>query len=277
MKFKLLPILLIMIMCASFVGATYAWSGLLYIGDKLQVNDLTIHVDMNTIDNTTAAVVYKDGQVKALIYENESKEIENLNIEVRKFNDYVILSITSEKPFTISFNETKETKDYSNEIKTLKEENAALKAELKEKDEAIANLTARNKQLKDENTKLKQRVSELEKQAQNQPNTAELNAKILDLTKENRQLKAELANITTKYNQVKARADFLEQQNEEYRTMLQNLLKETAEESEEDYIKQAKKERLIGFIIIKSLLVGGVVVGLVGYGLYRKKRSWELA
>jgi len=103
----------------------------------------------------------------------------------------------------------------------------------------------------------------------------DLQAKIVNLTKENRELKAELANLTNKYNTLKARADFLEQQNEEYRTMLQNLLGETAKGSEEDYIEQAKKERLIGSVIIKTLVAALVVVGLIGYGLHRKKRGWE--
>ncbi|WP_456328388.1 hypothetical protein [Archaeoglobus sp.] len=270
MKFKLLPILLIM--CTSFVGATYSWSGSLYIGDKLQVNDLTIHIDMNKIDNTTAAVVYKDGQVKALIYENESKEIENLNIEVHKFNDYVILSITSEKPFTLSFNETKEMKDYSNEINALKEENAKLKQENKQLKKQVEQLT-------NENKALKRRVSDLEKQLKdlNAQDVSKLQAQINNLTKENRELKERIANQTQLINSLKGENNFLEQQNKEYKTLISTLVEGQAQKSEKNYIEKAKKERLIGSIIIKSLLVGGVVVGLVGYGLYRKKRSWELA
>ncbi len=103
----------------------------------------------------------------------------------------------------------------------------------------------------------------------------DLQAQITNLTKENRELKAIIANQTREINQLKAKADFLEQQNEEYRTMIQNLLKETAQGSEQDYVEKAKKERLIGSVIIKTLLFATAIVGLIGYGLYRKKRSWE--
>ena len=180
MKLKFLPLFIIYIMYIGFAGATYSWSGSLYVGDKIQVNSLTIYIDMNKMDNTTAAVVYEAGKVKTLIYEDESKEIENLNIEVHKFNDYVILSITSEKPFTLSFNETKEMKDYSNEINTLKEENAKLKQE-------NAQLKKQVEQLTNENKALKRRVSDLEKQLKNlnAQDVSKLQTQINNLTKEN--------------------------------------------------------------------------------------------
>jgi len=272
MKLKFLPLFIIYIMYIGFAGATYSWSGSLYIGDKIQVNSLTIYIDMNKMDNRTAAVVYEAGKVKTLIYENESKEIENLNIEVHKFNDYVILSITSEKPFTLSFNETREMKDYSNEINTLKEENAKLKQENEQLKKQVEQLT-------NENKALKRRVSDLEKQLKdlNAQDVSKLQAQINNLTKENRELKAQIANQTQLINSLKGENNFLEQQNKEYKTLISKLVEEQAQKSEKNYIEKAKKERLIGSIIIKSLLVGGVVVGLVGYGLYRKKRSWELA
>ena len=103
----------------------------------------------------------------------------------------------------------------------------------------------------------------------------DLQAQINNLTKENRQLKAIIANQTREINQLKAKAEFLEQQNEEYRKLIQGLLKEQAQKSEQNYIKQAKKERLIGSVIIKTLMAALVIVGLIGYGLYRAKRKHE--
>ena len=108
------------------------------------------------------------------------------------------------------------------------------------------------------------------------PNSnSKLKAQVANLTKENRQLKAELANQTKQINQLKAKVEFLEQQNEEYRKLIQGLLKEQAQRSEQDYVKKAKKERLIGSVIIKALMAALIVAGLIGYGLYRKKRGWE--
>ncbi|NJE47915.1 hypothetical protein E3E35_11035, partial [Thermococcus sp. GR7] len=96
------------------------------------------------------------------------------------------------------------------------------------------------------------------------------------LTKENRQLKEQLANLTNRYNQLKAKADFLEQQNGEYKQIIDQAMKSTSEKNKDQYIEQAKKERTWGSILWKTLLISGIIVGLIGYGLYRKKRSWEL-
>ena len=106
-------------------------------------------------------------------------------------------------------------------------------------------------------------------------NTNNLHAKLVNLTKENRELKAELANLTKQYNQLKAENEFLKQQNAEYRKLIQGLLKEQAQKSEQNYIEKARKERLIGSVIIKALIFSLAVVGLIGFLLYRKKRSWE--
>jgi len=104
-----------------------------------------------------------------------------------------------------------------------------------------------------------------------------LQAKIVNLTKENRQLKAELANLTRELNQLKAENEFLKQQNEEYRQIIQQVMKSESEQSKQSYIEKAKKERLIGSVLLKSLLASLAVVGLVGYGLYRTKRRHEFA
>jgi len=102
-----------------------------------------------------------------------------------------------------------------------------------------------------------------------------LQAKIVNLTKENRELKAQLANLTRKLNQLEAENAFLKQQNEEYREIIEQVMKSESEQSKQSYIEKAKKEKLIGSVLLKTIISGGIAVGLVGYGLYRKKRGWE--
>ncbi|WP_148882600.1 hypothetical protein [Thermococcus aciditolerans] len=264
----LVPIFIYMIIGFGLAsGASfYKWSGSLEVGESVHIEGLTLTVDKNNATGELALIIRAPDKLLGLLKAGESGEFEGLEIDFKEFNGYGIVDISSEKPFPVSFTTSE---DYQKQIEELKQENTALEAENEKLKKEV-------QQLKDENTKLKQRVSELEKQLKNQPNTAELQTKLVNLTKENRELKAELKNLTDKYNALKAKADFLSQQNEEYRTMIQNLLKETAQGSEREYVEQAKKERLIGSVIIKTLVAALVVVGLIGYGLYRKKRSWEL-
>ena len=105
----------------------------------------------------------------------------------------------------------------------------------------------------------------------------DLQTKIVNLTKENRQLKAQLANLTRKLNQLEAENEFLKQQNEEYRQIIQQVMNEQSSQSKQSYIEKAKKERLIGSVLLKSLTGALIIVGLVGYGLYRVKRRHEFA
>lgn len=117
MKRYLALSLFIIILLGTFASATYSWTGRLDVGDTLYVNDLAIRIDKNRANNRTAAVVYHGNQLLGLIYAGNSKTLEGLEISVSEFNDYVILSISSESPFTISFNATE---DYSEESKKLK-------------------------------------------------------------------------------------------------------------------------------------------------------------
>jgi len=112
--------------------------------------------------------------------------------------------------------------------------------------------------------------------ASNSKQVQDLQAKIVNLTKENRELKAQLANLTKKLNQLEAENAFLKQQNEEYRQIIQQVMNEQSSEAKQSYIEKAKKEKLVGSVLIKALITSFVVVGLIGYGLYKKKRSWEL-
>lgn len=269
MRAKVFPIFLLLYIC--ILGnalAIYSWSGNLNVGDQIYVNNLKIYIDMNQLNNKTAAIVYQGTEALTIIYEGEEKTVEGLEISITRFNDYVLVSISSEDPFTISFNATK---DYSAEINKLKEENTKLKQENEQLKKQVESLENEDKQLKG-------RISDLEKQLSQAKaqDVSKLQVQINNLTKENRELKAQIANQTNLINQLKAKAQFLEQQNNEYRTLITKLLEEQAQKSEQSYIEKAKKEKLIGSVIIKSLLFGGIVVGLVGYGLYRKKRSWEL-
>ncbi|NJE47320.1 hypothetical protein E3E35_07895 [Thermococcus sp. GR7] len=263
----LVPILIYMIIGFGLASAAsfYKWSGSLEVGESVHVEGLTLTVDKNNATGELALIIRAPDKLLGLLKASESGEFEGLSISFKEFNGYGIIDISSGTPFSVSFTTSE---DYQKQIEELKQENTALRAENEELKKEVQSLTAENK-------KLKQQVSELQSKLENQPNTAELRTQITNLTKENRELKAQLANLTNKVNQLKAENEFLSQQNEEYRTMIQNLLKETAQGSEQDYIEQAKKERLIGSVLLKSILFAGAIVGLIGYGLYKKKRGWE--
>lgn len=267
MKRFFLIFIIILIGTLSLVSATYSWTGRLSVGDKLYVNELIIQIDKNKADKRTAAIVYQGNQLLGLVYAGDSETFKGLEIRIDEFNNYVLVSISSQEPFTISFNKTK---DYSAEINKLKEENTKLKQENGQLKKQVESLTNENKQLK-------RRVSDLEKQLKEAraQDVSKLQAKIANLTKENRVLKEKLANQTNLVNQYKAKSKFLEQQNNEYKTLITKLLEEQAQKSEKNYIEQAKKERLIGSIIIKALIVGGLLVGGIGFLLYKIKKSWE--
>ena len=266
MKFWI-PIIIYMLSIGLALAVTFSWSGALEVGQNVTVNNLTLLVDQNNRTGQLALIVENGSNILALIQGNGSTKIGNLTISFVGFNGKGYITINAPGLFTVG--------QSSSVTSALLAENERLK-------EQVANLTREISALKSENKKLKTQVDSLKKEnaqlkekLKGQPNTAALNAKIVNLTRENRELKAELANITTKYNALKAKADFLSQQNDEYRTMIQDLLKETAQGSTENYIEKAKKERLIGSVIIKTLLAALVVVGLIGCGLYRKKRGWE--
>lgn len=241
--------------------AIYSWTGKLNVGDELYINNMNIRIDRDRNTNITAAIVDLEGEV-FLIKEGEKREVNGIEISVTSFNDYAILSISSKDPFEVKFS--------SDASQGLKEENEKLK-------EQVQNLTKENEQLKNENTQLKRRVSDLEKQLKelNAQDVSKLQVQITNLTKENRELKEKIANQTNLINSLKAKANFLEQQNKEYKTLISKLLEEQAQKSEQSYIEKAKKEKLWGSIIIKTIITAGGIVLLVGFLLYRGKRSWE--
>ena len=275
MKALVLVLLYMIIGFGSASAASfYTWGGSLSVGQSVYLNDLTLTVDQDNTTGQLALIIESSGRVLGLLKPNQSNEFQGLNIGFKEFNGYGIVDISSEKSFSVSFNTTE---DYPKQIEDLKQQNARLKSENEKLSKQVQSLQAENKKLKAQVDSLKKENAQLKEKLKGQPNTAALNARLVNLTKENRELKAELANITTKYNALKAKSDFLSQQNDEYRTMIQNLLKETAQGSTENYIQKAKKERLIGSVLLKSILLAGVVVGLVGYGFYRVKRRHEFA
>lgn len=267
---KLIPIFIIYIIYIGTLGnalAIYSWTGKLNVGDELYINNMNIRIDRDRNTNITAAIVDLEGEV-FLIKEGEKREVNGIEISVNSFNDYAILSISSKDPFEVKFS----SEDSSQELEALKEENEKLKAQ-------VQNLTKENEQLKNENAQLKRRVSDLEKQLKelNAQDVSKLQVQINNLTKENRELKEKIANQTQLINSLKAKANFLEQQNKEYKTLISKLLEEQAQKSEQSYIEKAKKEKLWGSIIIKTIITAGGIVLLVGFLLYRGKRSWEYA
>ena len=264
-----IPIIICMLSIAPALAVTYSWSGALDVGQSINVNNLALIVDQNNRTGQLALIVENGSDILALIQGNGSTKIGNLTISFVGFNGKGYITVQGPGLFTVG--------QSSSANPALLAENARLK-------EQVGNLTREISALKSENAKLKAQVdslkkenSQLKEKLKSQPNTAELNAKLVNLTKENRELKAELANLTRQYNALKAKADFLEQQNEEYRQIIQQVMNEQSSEAKQSYIEKAKKEALIGSVLWKSLIGSVVMVGLVGYGLYRKKRAWELA
>ncbi len=240
---KLALLFIIYLTGLSIVSATYTWQGTIAPGQSIRVNDLVLTLEKsNTTGLIGLTIKTAKGEVLGLL-PGENGQVKDLHIAFNLSGNIGVITISSEKPFSVSFN----ISDSQNEI---------------------AELKARVESLQKENAQLKEKLK-------NHPNTAELNARIVNLTKENRELKAELANLTNKYNALKAKADFLSQQNEEYRQIIQQVMNEQSSEAKQSYIEKAKKEKLVGSVLIKALITSFVVVGLIGYGLYRKKRSWE--
>ncbi|WP_297514430.1 hypothetical protein [Thermococcus sp.] len=263
-----IPIIIYMLSIAPALAVTFSWSGALEVGQSLNVNNLTLIVDQNNRTGQLALIVQNGSGILALIQGNGSTKIGNLTISFIGFNRRGYITINAPEMFTVG--------QTSSANPALLDENTRLKEQVANLTREISALKSENKKLKAQVDSLKKENSQLKEKLKSQPNTAELNARIVNLTRENRELKAELANLTTKYNQLKAKADFLSQQNEEYRQIIQQVMNEQSSEAKQSYIEKAKKERLIGSVLLKGLTASLVVVGLVGYGLYRKKRAWEL-
>ncbi len=263
-----IPILIYMLSIGPALAVTFSWSGALEVGQSINVNNLTLLVDQNNRTGQLALIVENGSNILALIQGNGSTKIGNLTISFVGFNRKGYITVQGPELFTIG--------QPSSISSALLAENARLKREVANLSREISALKSENKKLKSQVDSLKKENSQLKEKLKSQPDIAELKAKLVNLTKENRELKAELANLTRQYNALKAKADFLEQQNEEYRQIIQQVMNEQSSQSKQSYIEKAKKEALIGSVLLKSLAGAGIIVGLVGYGLYRKKRSWEL-
>ena len=249
--------------------AIYSWTGKLNAGDELYINNMNIKIDKDISTNVTAAIIDHEGEV-FLIKSGEKKEINGIEISVSSFNDYAIIHISSKDPFEVKF--TPGILTNKTLIENLEKENQKLK-------EQVQNLTEEKEQLKDENKALKRRVSDLEKQLKEgkAQDISKLQAQINNLTKENRELKEKIANQTQLINSLKGENNFLKQQNNEYKSLISTLLEEQAQKSEQSYIEQAKKEKLWGSILLKTIITAGGIVLLAGFLLYRGKRGWEYA
>jgi len=235
-------------------------------GLKTLINQLnsTLQEREALIENLTAELAEKE------------KEVQNLSSQIKVLKDQVTALEQQNKVLvennTLLLAKVENLTEELNASRTLI---LQLNSTLHGKNLTIGNLTAQVAALEEKNRKLRGQISELENKLKTS-NLTVLQARLLNLTKENRKLKAELANLTNKYNQLKAKAEFLEQQNGEYRGIIEQVMKEESQQSKQSYIEKAKKERLIGSVIIKALIFSLIIVGLIGYGLYKKKRSWEL-
>nr|ADF80237.1 t26-13p [Thermococcus sp. 26/2] len=241
-----IPIVIYMLSIAPALAVTFSWSGALEVGQNITVSNLTLLVDQNNRTGQLALIVEDGSNILALIQGNGSTKVGNLTVSFIGFNGKGYITINGPELFTVGQPSSA---------------NSALLAKVSKLKAQVANLSRENEKLKVQVDSLKKENAQLKEKLKSQPNTAEL--------------KAELANLTNKYNQLKAKADFLEQQNEEYRQIIQQVMTEQSSEAKQSYIEKAKKEKLVGSVLLKGLTASLVVVGLVGYGLYRKKRSWE--
>lgn len=193
--------------------------------------------------------------------DGENYIIKGLEIFFVVFGDEGYVYVESEKLFVVSFS-------VLDEVVELRNENIELR-------EKLVNLMIKYNKFVKENEQFKQQVLEFQSKFKNQFNIVELNVKILNLMRENCEFKVQLVNLMNQYNVVKVKVDFFEQQNDEYRKMIQIFFEDVLQKSEQSYIEKVKKEKLVGFVIIKVIVFSVIVVGLIGYGLYRKKRLWE--
>ena len=250
---RLLPILLI-ILCIVPVGATFSWTASLEPGTKFYINNLTAIVDFDPRQGKSMLIVNGTH-----ILEGEERTLGDMTFKIMTFNNKTYVSITSSKPFEIRFSKPTTSRNTSED------------EQLKKR---ISELESKVKSLQDENARLKRRLSELEKQKQT-ADVSKLKRQIANLTKENRALREQIANLTERINALLGENEFLKQQNSEYKKLISSLLKEQAQRSEQDYLEKAKREKLIGSILLKSLAFSSMIVITVGYLLYRAKRSYE--
>ncbi|MFA4700146.1 hypothetical protein [Pyrococcus kukulkanii] len=255
---RLLPILLIILLSTPGF-AYYSWTGTVDPGTILYVGNLTVKVDREVSGNRSILSIGD-----TYVMEGQKKTIQGLTFEVKTFNNKTYVLITSEKPFEVKFSKATLIGEETEKLKKQVEE---LKAELESANKKI-------KALQDENARLKRRLSELEKQKQT-ADVSKLKRQIANLTKENRALREQIANLTERINALLGENEFLKQQNSEYKKLISSLLKEQAQRSEQDYLEKAKREKLIGSILLKSLVFSLMIVITAGYLLYRAKRSYE--
>lgn len=264
----LVPIILYMIIGLGSVSATtfYTWTGTVKIGSQIHVNDLTLTVDQDNITKELALIIYGPEGFMGLLKDGEEGIFEGLTISFKEFNDYGIVDISSEKPFSIGFNITEE-------VAQLQEENTHLKI-------TISNLTGKLQELQEENQRLKEKINTL--QAANSKNNKKsedfnaLQVKILNLTRENRKLRGELANLTNRFNQLKAENDFMKSQLETYKSVFSGLVQQAEKQSEKTYVEEAKDAKKDAKRLWRAAIVSTLVVGGFGVLMYRKKRKYEL-
>ncbi|MFA4647868.1 hypothetical protein P8X24_11600 [Pyrococcus kukulkanii] len=258
MKRLFIPILLIILGIPGALGY-YSWTGSLDPGTIFYVNNLTAKVDRDIAGNRSIVIVGD-----TYIFEGEKKTVEGLTFEVKTFNTKTYVTITSEEPFEIVFSrQTSSLQDKEKYEERIRE----LEAELE-------NATEKIKTLEEENEKLKQKIRELAKNSNSNVNFNELQLKLLNLTRENRELKEKLANVTNKLNYIKAENEYLKEQLKMYQEVFSGMISRVEQHAESNYIEQAKKseksaKRLWGTLILSGMLVGGF-----GLLLYRKKRKY---
>lgn len=237
----------------SYAAAMYSWTGDVSVGDKLIINnDLSITIDLDKISNRAGAIVESKNDT-IIVYENEEKTLDGYTIQLVKFNDKLILSIQSTNMFTVSFEKDPAVEKLEEENKKLVQENEQLKRQLEELNKQIEALNAQ--------------IAELNKQID------ELDAKLSNKTQENVELQKQLEELKKENNMLQGKAQYLEEQNKEYRELIQKVMEVESEKNVNEYLDNSKKYLVAVKVLLFALLFTAVIVTAVGLFIYSKYKQ----
>lgn len=238
--------------------ATMRLNDLVLVSTQDSQLKLTIDADKNSGELALLVFNASTDKLLTIVFDQDEVSLNSIDIKAVQFNDYLLVTISSAEPIEISLNPN--NINYEEELQRLKDENEQLQTE--------------NEQLKAKLAELEKQVAELQAKLSNQEDVTALHQQILNLTKENRALKEELANQTQQLNYYKSKAEYLEKQNQEWRTLFGTIIEEQAEQSEHDYIAQAEKQRSAASLLWKVLILTVVAgVGVLWF-LDRKRRKY---
>ncbi|WP_324734937.1 hypothetical protein VFC49_06975 [Thermococcus sp. SY098] len=271
MKRSLIPLIFLLILIGTVEAATWSYTGYLKAGDKIVINEnITVTVDYDKNKHVYFAIIETPSRRDFLVInQTESVNLVGVQLSFTEFNNYTVVSIQSGQALSVAVN-PKEGKfsisKYLAEISKLKDK--------------IAELTKENEQLKEKIKSLTSQTSQQQKPQQSKTKPSQqtdfnkLQLKLLNLTKENRKLKEKLANLTQKYNALKGESQYLKEQLKTYQAVFSGLVQQIEQQSESNYIDEAKSEKKSAKRLWGALILSGLFVGGLGLILERKRRKY---